>query len=201
MTFSAFTPVSNEMCSTGTVTPPPRASSALSSSTISHASDDEDSTEDVSSSLHKLEKFEANARASASQHPDRKPPVAPSLGRCKRLWTAEEDEIVRECVTTNGPRGWSRIADLLPGRKGKQCRERWHNHLDPNIKKSPWTADEERVLVVAHEKHGNQWSIIAALLPGRTDNAIKNHWNSGINRRRRKVDDSSPAALLQSMAY
>jgi hypothetical protein len=98
-------------------------------------------------------------------------------GLVKGNWTPEEDSIVIECIKA-GIAKWSAIASRLPGRFGKQCRERWHNHLDPNVKQTPWTTEEDALLVNAHAELGDQWIHIQKRIPGRSDNSIKSRWNS-----------------------
>ena len=98
--------------------------------------------------------------------------------RIKGPWTKDEDTKLIELVKKYGPEKWSNISNFLPGRLGKQCRERWYNHLNPEVRKTGWSKEEEWVLFLLHRKFGNSWSIFSEYMPGRTDNTIKNHWNS-----------------------
>lgn len=100
----------------------------------------------------------------------------------KAFWSADEDLLLAKLVATHGPRNWSLIAKSFKKRIGKQCRERWHNHLDPNVRKDAWSPSEDRYILEQVAYLGTKWSVIAQSLPGRTDSAVKNRYHSHLKR-------------------
>ncbi|KAL4162555.1 hypothetical protein PRNP1_003091 [Phytophthora ramorum] len=98
-------------------------------------------------------------------------------GLVKGHWSFEEDQVL-EYLVTQGCNNWGQIAERIPGRTPKQCRERWKNHLDPAINKGPYTEEEDSVILTAQARLGNKWSQISQLLKGRTEDSVKIRWKS-----------------------
>ena len=95
-------------------------------------------------------------------------------GLVRGPWTKEEDRKLVRMVQNFGPRKWAAISEELVGRSGKQCRERWHNHLDPNVNRQSWSEHEDRQILECHMRMGNRWAEMSKYLPGRY---VKRHFS------------------------
>lgn len=103
--------------------------------------------------------------------------------KAKRPWMESEDIILRGLVKRLGVGLWAAMAQQIPGRTGKQVRERWLNHLSPSVTKRPWSMEEDNIIIDQHKKIGNCWSRISKLLQGRSDNSVKNRYYTTLRRR------------------
>ncbi|EES13945.1 transcription factor MYB25 [Sorghum bicolor] len=102
---------------------------------------------------------------------------------CKKTpWTEKEDEALRRAVREHGRQNWAAIAGAVAGRGAKSCRLRWCQHLAPELDSRPFTPEEDARIVELQGVHGNKWATIARFLHGRSDNAVKNRWNSALRK-------------------
>ncbi|CAL5045064.1 unnamed protein product [Urochloa decumbens] len=114
----------------------------------------------------------------------RSPCCDQDAGVKKGPWTPEEDKLLVDYIKENGHGSWRRLPKLAGlNRCGKSCRLRWTNYLRPDIKRGRFTDDEEKLIIHLHSILGNKWSSIATKLPGRTDNEIKNYWNTHLRKK------------------
>ncbi|KAL5783515.1 hypothetical protein ACOSP7_008544 [Xanthoceras sorbifolium] len=110
-------------------------------------------------------------------------PCCSKEGLNRGAWTATEDKILTDYINAHGDGKWRRLPKAAGlERCGKSCRLRWLNYLRPDIKRGNLTQDEEDLIVRLHRLLGNRWSLIAGRLPGRTDNEIKNYWNTKLSK-------------------
>lgn len=109
--------------------------------------------------------------------------VLPMQLESREFWSEEEDRKLIELIDEHGIESWSRIGKMMSRRNGKQCRERWHTHLKPEIDKSPLRQEEKEIILDLQSKHGNKWTLISTYLPGRSTNTIKNFYNAYKNRK------------------
>ena len=103
--------------------------------------------------------------------------AAPDQRRHKNKFTSQEDRDLLALVEQHGTKQWDRIADSLPGRSARQCRDRWKNYLAPNVNQMPWTREEDQRLLQLYQLVGPRWSKIGATFPGRTSVSVKNRWH------------------------
>ncbi|XP_050385281.1 myb-related protein 308-like [Argentina anserina] len=111
-------------------------------------------------------------------------PCCSKVGLHRGFWTHREDTLLTKYIEAHGEGHWRSLpkkAGLF--RCGKSCRLRWMNYLRPNIKRGNITSDEDHLIIRLHTLLGNRWSLIAGRLPGRTDNEIKNYWNTNLSKR------------------
>lgn len=113
-------------------------------------------------------------------------------GLVKGPWSGHEDLLLKQWVDLQGPQKWSLCAKNILGRSGKQCRERWFNILNPDVRKGEWKAEEDALIFQMFQTCGPKWTMIAACLEGRTENSIKNRFYSTIRKMKAQGQEALP---------
>ncbi|CAH1414559.1 unnamed protein product [Lactuca virosa] len=123
-------------------------------------------------------------------------------GLKKGAWSEDEDNKLRAYIQRYGHWNWALLPKFIGvSRSGKSCRLRWMNYLRPNIKHGNFTKEEDDLVIDLHNKLGNKWSTIAAKLPGRSDNEIKNRWNTHLKKRAQNEHTESSNEHLGTLEY
>ena len=107
--------------------------------------------------------------------------LRPEIFNKRKIWSEQEDQILLELIDKYGD-DWNQIQKLMKERSSKQIRERYMNHLNPSIIKEPWTSDEDIELIKLYINHGSKWSQFSVRIKGRSENMIKNRFNSFIKK-------------------
>jgi hypothetical protein len=106
------------------------------------------------------------------------PDDSPTGKKYRYVFTRQEDSVIEELVERLGVGVWELIAERLPGRSPRQCRDRWFTYLAPEVNRTPWSSDEDALLFDLIQIHGTKWGVIAGYFCSRTQNNVKNRWNT-----------------------
>jgi hypothetical protein len=106
------------------------------------------------------------------------------LKKYRYVFTSQEDQILQRAIEQYGTDDWDSVATMLPGRSARQCRERWLTYLDPEVNRTPWTSEEDGLLFDVFQSHGPRWGSIVGFFLNRTQNNIKNRYNTVVRKAR-----------------
>ena len=126
---------------------------------------------------------------------------APRSVRVRKNFSEDEDDQLRQLVELHGDNNWLTIAQFMPGRDSRQCKERWNHYLSPNVRMEPWRPDEDDLLEMKVQEMGRKWKVMEVYFPGRTDINIKNRFNLLERRKRCEIRKAQKALQRRSTRY